>query len=146
LEVAIGIDRVIYTLIVTNMNYREKGKGKQVLALPWHLAPVQVSVLPLVKNKPELLELSLNVYDMLKRNLRCHFDKRQAIGKRYLKSAIRGIPIAVTIDFDSLEDNTVTIRNRDTEEQYRVNIDELLEKLQGIFRSSYSSSSSLFPS
>jgi glycyl-tRNA synthetase len=105
-----------------------------VLRLPAHLAPVKVAVLPLAKNKPELVEKAREVYAMLKKELGAvMWVDTGNIGKNYRKMDEIGTPYCVTVDFETLEGDTagtVTVRNRDTTEQQRVSISELVEALR----------------
>jgi glycyl-tRNA synthetase len=108
--------------------YREQGEGddKRVwLALPPKLAPYKVAVFPLLKNKPELVAKAQEVFESLSKKFMTAWDDRGNVGKRYYSQDEIGTPFCVTVDFDSLEDNTVTIRDRDTMEQQRIKIDEL---------------------
>jgi glycyl-tRNA synthetase len=88
-----------------------------------------VAVFPLLKNKEELVGKAREVYDMLRPHLRCEFDDNGNVGKRYRRQDEIGTPYCVTIDFDTLENDTVTVRDRDTMEQKRVSITELKELL-----------------
>jgi glycyl-tRNA synthetase len=101
------------------------GELRTVLRLDWRLAPIQVAVLPLSK-KPELEPLAREVLGKLQQHFYCDYDATQSIGKRYRRQDEVGTPFCVTVDFDSLEDNAVTLRDRDTTEQVRVPIAELL--------------------
>ncbi|MDX1510648.1 MAG: glycine--tRNA ligase [Nitriliruptorales bacterium] len=103
---------------------------RTVLKLDRRLAPYKVAVLPLSK-KDELRPLSREVFDMLKTEWMCDYDETQAIGRRYRRQDEIGTPYCVTIDFDSLEDKAVTVRERDTMHQDRVSVDRLLEYLKG---------------
>ena len=129
LEIAFGTDRPTYALI--DIFYKEKteGEGKTTFKLPYHMAPMEISVFPLMK-KPELLEVAKEVKEDLEREFIVDYSISGSIGKRYLRSAIAGTPYAVTIDYDSLENKDVTIRDRDTEEQKRIKIAELKDTLR----------------
>ncbi len=108
--------------------YREDSQGndKRVyLALPPHLAPYKVAVFPLLKNKPELVVKAREIYNELKKHFSVAWDERGNVGKRYYSQDEIGTPYCVTVDFQSLEDNTVTIRDRDTKEQPRVDINKI---------------------
>jgi glycyl-tRNA synthetase len=96
-----------------------------VMKFPRKLAPVQVAVFPLMKNKPELVEKARGIYNELKKSFRCEFDDNGNVGKRYRRQDEIGTPYCVTIDFESLEDGAVTVRNRDTMAQERVAITDL---------------------
>lgn len=89
------------------------------------VAPITVAVLPLVKNKPPLVEKARGLYERLKENFACFYDQTGAVGRRYRRQDESGTPYCVTVDFDSLEDGTVTLRQRDTMEQQRLSIEEV---------------------
>ena len=125
LEIAFGIDRIIYTLLETNFNVEE---GRINLKLNPNLAPNIVAVFPLVKNKENIRKLALSVHrDLLENRINSFYDASGSIGKRYRRQDEIGTMYCITIDYDSLEDNSVTIRFRDTMKQDRVNINELVE-------------------
>lgn len=123
IEPSIGVERLI--LAVLSNAYRQE-ENRIVLALPEDLAPYRFCVSPLLKNKPELVEKARAVYDMLRKKYQnVAWDDSGNIGKRYLKQDEIGTPRCVVIDFDTLEDGTVTVRDRDTTEQVRVKPEEL---------------------
>jgi glycyl-tRNA synthetase len=123
IEPTFGVDR--HVLMVIMNAYRAEGE-RVWLQLPENLAPVRYLVSPLLKNKPELVKRAREVYDNLRaRGERVMWDDSGNIGKRYAKADEIGVPECIVVDFDTLEDNTVTIRDRDTTEQVRVKIDEL---------------------
>lgn len=122
IEPSFGVERAF--MAVLTAAYKEddhNGEKRIYLALPEHLAPVKFAVSPLLKNKPELVEKAREVYKMLsaKHPGRVMWDDNGNIGKRYRRQDEIGTPYCVVIDFDSLEDETVTIRHRDTTEQER---------------------------
>ena len=128
IEPSFGVERAL--MAVLSGAYREdeqNGEKRVYLALPEHLAPVKFAVSPLLKNKPELVEKAREVYAQLaKANPgRVMWDDNGNIGKRYRRQDEIGTPHCVVIDFQTLEDGTVTVRERDTTEQRRVNIEEL---------------------
>ncbi|HCC23660.1 TPA: glycine--tRNA ligase [Candidatus Falkowbacteria bacterium] len=130
LEPTFGLDRSI--LVALLAAYREEeveGEVRTVMAFPKDIAPVQVAVFPLLKNKENLVAKAREVFGMLKKEFRVEFDDNGNIGKRYRRQDEIGTPYCVTIDFDTLEDNTVTIRDRDTMKQERVKISDLAEGL-----------------
>jgi glycyl-tRNA synthetase len=106
-----------------------EGENRTVLRLDWRLAPYQVAVLPLSK-KPELEAVSREVLETLQPHFMCDYDVTQSIGRRYRRQDEVGTPYCVTVDFDSLEDRAVTVRDRDTTEQVRVPIAELVASLR----------------
>ena len=124
IEPSLGVGRV-FLAFLCNAYEEEKlddGDTRVVLHLHPALAPYKVAVLPLSK---KLSEKSTEVYQKLSKKFMCDYDEAGSIGKRYRREDEIGTPYCVTIDFDTLEDNCVTIRDRDTMEQVRVNIDEL---------------------
>ncbi|MHA1478129.1 MAG: glycine--tRNA ligase [Promethearchaeota archaeon] len=124
LEIAFGPDRIIYTLLETTFNVVDE---RIVLNLPPQLAPNLVAVFPLVKNKENILKLAKKVHKLLlEHRITSFFDSAGSIGKRYRRQDELGTPYCITIDYDSLDDNTVTIRYRNTMEQKRVLISEIL--------------------
>ena len=127
IEPSFGVERAIMAVLTSAYKEDEQNGEKRIyLALPAHLAPVKVAVSPLLKNKPELVEKAREVYCMLKKEFGAvMWDDNGNIGKRYRRQDEIGTPYCVTIDFDTLEDDTVTVRNRDTTEQTRVQITEL---------------------
>jgi glycyl-tRNA synthetase len=127
IEPTFGLDR--HVMAVISNAYQEdevNGEKRVFLKLPAHLAPVKVMVSPLLKNKPELVEKAREVYQMLKKEFGAvMWDDNGNIGKRYRRQDEIGTPYCVTIDFQTLEDNTVTLRNRDTTEQKRIPVDDI---------------------
>ncbi|KKQ91760.1 MAG: Glycine-tRNA ligase [Microgenomates group bacterium GW2011_GWC1_39_7b] len=122
IETSGGVDRA--TLFFLIDSYREEGE-RVFLKLHPSLAPYKAAVFPLLKNKPELVEKARNIYKNLKKEFNVVWDDRGNIGKRYFAQDEIGTPWCVTVDFESLEDDTVTVRDRDTAKQERVDIDRL---------------------
>ncbi|TVR77410.1 MAG: glycine--tRNA ligase [Saprospirales bacterium] len=130
-ETSIGLDRMFLALL--SQAYQEdevpdsegKSSKRLVLKLPPALAPVKCAVLPLVKNKPELTQKATEIFNDLRYSFDCQYDEKDTIGRRYRRQDAIGTPYCVTVDFDSLEDNAVTIRERDTLEQHRIPIAEV---------------------
>jgi glycine--tRNA ligase len=128
IEPSFGVERAL--MAVLSSAYREdeqNGSTRVYLALPEHLAPVKFAVSPLLKNKPELVEKAREIYASLsqKNPGRVMWDDNGNIGKRYRRQDEIGTPHCVVIDFQTLEDDTVTVRERDTTEQRRVKVEEL---------------------
>ena len=123
-ETSGGVDRAMLFFLIDA--YKEDG-DRVILKLNPKLAPYKVAVFPLLKNKPELIEKAREVYFSLKKNFNTVWDDRGNIGKRYFAQDEIGTPWCVTVDFQSLDDATVTIRDRDTAGQVRVSIDKLQE-------------------
>jgi glycyl-tRNA synthetase len=127
IEPSFGVERTLMAVLSAAYTEDEVNGEKRVfLKLPEHLAPVKYAVSPLLKNKEELVVKSREVYELLKNKYGAvMWDDNGNIGKRYRRQDEIGTPHCVVIDFDTLEDNTVTIRVRDTTEQKRVAISEL---------------------
>ena len=128
IEPSFGVERALMAVLSSAYREDEQNGSKRVyLALPEHLAPVKFAVSPLLKNKPELVEKAREIYASLsKKNPgRVMWDDNGNIGKRYRRQDEIGTPHCVVVDFQTLEDDTVTIRERDTTEQRRVKIGEL---------------------
>jgi len=113
--------------------YKEEGE-RVFLKLNPKLAPYKVAVFPLLKNKPELVEKAREIYQTLKKDFVVTWDDRGNIGKRYFAQDEIGTPWCVTVDFQSLDDATITVRDRDTAKQERINIDKLTEYFQNGLR------------
>jgi glycyl-tRNA synthetase len=129
IEPAAGATRAMMAFLLAA--YHEdvvEGESRTVLRLDWRLAPYQVAVLPLSK-KAELEDVSLEVLELLQPHFMCDCDVTQSIGRRYRRQDEVGTPYCVTVDFATLEDRAVTVRDRDTTEQVRVPIGELLASL-----------------
>ncbi len=127
IEPSIGVERLVLAVLSTAYTEDEvNGEKRLVLKLPENLAPYRFCVSPLLKNKPELVEKAKEVYNLLRKKYgNVTWDDSGNIGKRYRKQDEIGTPKCVVIDFDTLEDGTVTVRNRDTTEQTRIAIEEL---------------------
>lgn len=127
IEPSFGVERAL--MAVLSAAYREdevNGEKRIYLAFPEHIAPVKYCVSPLLKNKPELVAKAREVYSILKKKHgNVMWDDNGNIGKRYRRQDEIGTPYCVVIDFDSLDDDTVTIRDRDTTEQKRITIESL---------------------
>jgi glycyl-tRNA synthetase len=127
IEPSFGVERAIMAVLVSAYREDEQNNEKRIfLALPPHLAPIKAAVSPLLKNKPELVSKAREVYDKLKKEVgNVMWDDNGNIGKRYRRQDEIGTPKCIVIDFQTLEDNTVTVRDRDSTEQIRVGIDSL---------------------
>ncbi len=125
-ETSIGVDRMFLSILAGSYEEEklENGETRVVLKLPAALAPVKLAVLPLVK-KDGLAEKAREIMDKLKFEFHCQYDEKDSIGKRYRRQDAIGTPYCITVDHDSLNDNCVTIRYRDTMEQERVPIADL---------------------
>ncbi len=127
IEPSFGVERLLMAVLVTAYTEDEiNGEKRVYLKLPEGLAPVKYAVSPLVKNKPELVDKAREVYKALKEKYGAvMWDDNGNIGKRYRRQDEVGTPYCVTVDFQTLEDNTVTIRDRDTTEQHRIASDKI---------------------
>jgi glycyl-tRNA synthetase len=132
IEPTFGLDRHVMAVISNAYTEDEiNGEKRVYLKLPAHLAPVKVAVSPLLKNKPDLVKKAREVYESLKKEFGAvMWDDNGNIGKRYRRQDEIGTPYCVTIDFQTLDDNTVTLRNRDTTEQQRIKIEDTIQTLR----------------
>ncbi len=128
IEPTFGINRILLTCL-TDAYEEDKEEERTILKLSKEVAPYKIAIFPLVKNKPELVEKASEIYKTLRKNYQVAFDSRGNIGKRYLSQDEIGTPFCVTIDYQTLEDETVTIRTRDTKEQIRIKISEIVNYL-----------------
>ena len=140
IEPSAGADRLILALLC-NANAEEEvtdDKGKKetrvVMRLHPRVAPVKVGVFPLLKNRPELVNKALAVRDLLRSHMNVFYDDAGAIGRRYRRQDEAGTPFGITIDFDTLGEHpelldTVTLRHRDSMQQERIPISQLLERI-----------------
>jgi len=127
IEPAWGVDRTMLTVLLDA--YTEED-DRIILKLKPKLAPYKAAVFPLLANKPELISLARKIYDDLRQYFPTAWDDRGNIGKRYYSQDEIGTPYCVTVDFDSLEDKSVTVRDRDSMEQKRVKIEKLVDYLK----------------
>lgn len=134
-ETSIGADRMFLAQISGNLVTENvpdaDGNDSSRIVLKLHpaIAPVKIAVLPLVRNKEELVRAASDVFSRLKMHHLCQYDDKDAIGRRYRRQDAIGTPFCVTVDFDTLKDNTVTIRNRDSLAQQRVKIDDIIPEV-----------------
>ena len=127
-ETSIGLDRMF--LAILSSSYKEEkledGSDRTVLNIPAFLAPVKVAVLPLV-NKDGLPEKATEIFNQLKFEHICQMEEKDSIGKRYRRQDAIGTPYCITVDHQTLQDNTVTIRERDTMKQERIPVAKVAE-------------------
>ena len=125
LEIAFGTDRITYSLIDIFAEEEKIGKDtRTVWKLPKNMAPIRFAIFPLQK-KDGLPEKASEIYDLLSEKYQCVYDEAGSIGKRYRRQDERGTPHCITIDYQTLEDKTVTLRERDSMEQKRIKINDL---------------------
>ena len=127
IEPSLGVDRTVLAVLCSA--YAEED-DRIVLKLKPEIAPYKAAVFPLMRNKPELVKVAKEIYDDLRKDFMVAWDDRGNVGKRYYSQDQIGTPKCITVDFDSLEDKTVTIRDRDTMKQDRVKIEELGDYLR----------------
>ncbi|MCH8986549.1 glycine--tRNA ligase [Patescibacteria group bacterium] len=139
IEPSLGVERLLLALLI---DAYEEVKGSRtkttdatkemevMLNLSKKIAPIQVAVFPLVKNKPDLVKKAREVYESLRKEFVCQYDETGSIGRRYRRQDEIGTPYAVTVDFESIENNDVTLRFRDTMKQTRVSIDNLADEIK----------------
>ena len=139
IEPSLGIDRLLLALLVDGYQEVKGGRSNTteavketevVLKLDRKLAPIKAAVLPLVKNKPEIVKKAKEVYQLLKPYFMCQYDEVGSIGRRYRRQDEIGTVFCLTCDFETLEKGDVTIRDRDTMKQERVKISDLIGVLK----------------
>lgn len=134
IETSIGLDRCVLMLLAGSLREEQvsgddgDGEVRKVLSLPTQLAPVKVAILPLVR-KDGMPERARAILDDLKWSMACDYEEKDTIGKRYRRQDAIGTPFCVTVDTQTLEDGTVTVRERDTMSQERVSASSLKEYL-----------------
>ena len=130
IESSVGVGRSVLAFITDAYTEEslESGEKRVVLKFNKKIAPIKIAIFPLLKNKPELVKKARAIYDKLKIKYMCEFDDNGNIGKRYRRQDEIGTPYCITIDFDTLDNRTVTLRDRDTMEQVRVSEEELEQK------------------
>ncbi len=130
-ETSVGLDRMFLSVMSNALvdetvpDAQGEDSTRTVLRIPAALAPVKCAILPIVKNKEELVGKAREVYDRLKLYFQCQYDDKDAIGRRYRRQDAIGTPYCVTIDFETIENDTVTIRERDSMTQIRVPVGEV---------------------
>ena len=131
-EPAAGVNRTVLAILMDAYSEKtnDKGETRVILKLSPQLAPIKAAILPLAKNKPEIVGMAKAIKRSLQPVLRAVYDDTGGIGKLYARQDEIGTPYCVTVDHQSLEDEAVTVRDRDTWEQERINISDLAEHLQ----------------
>ena len=139
IEPTLGIERLLLALLCEAYEEVKGGRTKTtqakkevetLLRLNKKISPIKVAVLPLVKNKKEIVKKARKVFDLLRSYFVCEYDEKGSIGRRYRREDEIGTPFCLTIDFESLKQNDLTVRDRDTMKQERVKIDELVNYLR----------------
>jgi len=139
IEPTMGIERLILALLVNAYEEVEGGRttttesAKEeeiILRLNKKIAPIKVAILPLVKNKPDIVKKAREIHNLLKQHFEVQYDEAGSIGRRYRRQDEIGTPYCITIDFDTLEKEDVTLRDRDTMKQERIKIKDLVKILE----------------
>jgi glycyl-tRNA synthetase len=126
-EPSLGVERTLLPMLLDAYSEEE---GRTILKLKAPLAPFKAAVFPLLANKDELIQKAKEVYEVLRPKMYVAWDDRGNIGKRYFAQDEIGTPFCITVDFDTLKDSTVTVRDRNTTKQERVSVDKLSEYLE----------------
>jgi len=131
IEPSLGVDRLLLAVLCSAYDEDEVGGEKRtVLRFQPNIAPVKAAVFPLLKNKEALVDTAKELYDKLKRRWNVAWDVSGAIGRRYRRADEIGVPFCITVDFETIEDDAgVTIRDRDSTEQIRLPINEVIPYL-----------------
>jgi len=138
IETSVGVERSLFAFLIDAYQEVQGGRTKTtestketevLLKLNKRITPIKVVVLPLVKNKPELVKKAKEIYRLLKPCFVCQYDEVGSIGRRYRRTDEIGVPLAITVDFETLEKDDVTLRDRDTMAQERVKIKDLKDKI-----------------
>jgi glycyl-tRNA synthetase len=131
IEPSVGVDRTLLA-VLCSAYYEDEVEGEKRIALRLHprIAPIKAGVFPLLKNKPELVEKAKAIYKSLQRRWNVFYDETGAIGRRYRRMDEVGTPFGITVDFDTLEKGTVTLRDRDTTQQIRIAVEEIIPYLE----------------
>jgi glycyl-tRNA synthetase len=136
METSAGLNRIMFA--VMDLAYTEEKVGDEervVMKFPKDIAPVKVAVFPLLKNKPELVAKAREVFESLRGEFNSEFDDNGNIGKRYRRQDEIGTPYCITIDFDTLKEETVTLRDRDSMKQQRISVKDLKENIKKLINS-----------
>lgn len=133
IETSVGVDRMALMFLIDSYSEEKvKGETRVVLKFNKKIAPIKIAILPLSKNK-ELLPKAKEVFDILKNHFMCEYDETQSIGKRYRRQDEIGTPYCVTVDFETLKDKSVTIRDRDSMKQDRVKVSDIFDYFKDKF-------------
>jgi len=129
IEPSFGVERLVYSTLEHNLRMKEE---RLILSLPFGIAPTQAAVYPLV-NRDGLVEKAQSVHrSLLESGLRVEYDDGGSIGRRYARADEAGIPLGITVDYETMKDGSVTLRDRDSWNQIRVQIDELKSTIDSI--------------
>lgn len=131
IEPSVGVERLLLAILLEFYDEDEiEGETRKIFRFPPFLAPVEVAVFPLLGNRQELVEKAKKVYELTRKNFNAFYDENGSIGRRYRRQDEIGTPFCLTIDYQTLTDETVTIRDRDTTQQQRIKINQITRTLQ----------------
>ena len=125
IETSTGLNR-LFLMVLCESYYEDNENNRTVLKLPFDLAPNKIVICPLLK-KDGLPEKAKEIYDSINATHKCVYDQQGSIGKRYYRQDEAGTPFGITIDHETLKDNSITIRERDSMEQHRIPVDNILK-------------------
>ena len=131
IETSIGLDRMFLACLCSSFTIEEKN-NRLLLKLPYKLAPIKIAVFPLTKSD-SLVNIANNIYEKLNKKYNCFYEEKDSIGKRYRRQDAIGTPLCITVDKESVQDQKVTIRNRDTMSQERVELNKIEEYIASFF-------------
>lgn len=131
IESSVGVGRTMLAVLTDAYEEEEiEGETRTVLKLAKEIAPIKIAVFPLLKNKPELVKKAKEIFEDLSEDYMCDFDDNGNVGKRYRRQDEIGTPYCITVDFETLEDKAVTVRDRDTMKQERIKLQDLKSYLK----------------
>ncbi len=136
IEIAFGVDRPFFSILDLAFSRRDIDEKRTVLSLPYNISPIKIGILPLMK-KDGLAEKAIEFKKILEDKFRIYYDESASIGKRYSRLDAIGVPFCITIDHDTLKDNSVTIRERDSLKQIRIKKEELVSKLEHFLKNGF---------
>jgi len=131
IETSIGLDRMFLACLCSSFN-KEEENNRILLKLPYKLSPIKVAVFPLTKEE-SLVNVANNIYEKINKKYNCFYEEKDSIGKRYRRQDAIGTPLCITVDNESVKDQKVTIRNRDSMKQERVTLNKIEEYIEGYF-------------
>lgn len=131
IEPSVGVERLLLAILVEFYDEDQiEGETRKIFRFPSFLAPIEVAVFPLLSNRQELVEKSKKIYELIRKKFNVFYDENGSIGRRYRRQDEIGTPFCLTIDYQTLTDETVTIRDRDTTQQQRIKINQITKFLQ----------------
>lgn len=131
IEPSVGVERLFLAILLEFYDEDEiEGEPRRIFRFPPFLAPIEAAVFPLLGNRQELVEKAKKVYDLIRKNFNAFYDENGSIGRRYRRQDEIGTPFCLTIDYQTLTDETVTLRDRDTTQQQRIKINQITRILQ----------------